>query len=153
MRCALVPTGGLALMLGSCAFSAPSDALTVSEVLADISSDNSRLDGKIVSIEGFLTECSPLSCSIYSSLEDAEKVAAYHELPENEWMPAYGRGLAIGRGSDAFEIRVQLMGFSKVTVVGEVNAAWKAPPDDSGTSYGCLDRCDDIRPHSITLIF
>lgn len=151
MRIALA-TFCFALLLGGCAFSAPADAYSVDEVLADISSKNSRLDGKVVAIEGWLAECSSLNCSIYASRDDAEKVAAYRELPDDEWMAAFDRGLAIGAGDDAFEMRAMFMGLSKVTVVGEVNATWKAPPDESGTSFACFDRCDDIRPHSITLI-
>ena len=104
MRIALA-TSCFALLLGACALSAPADAFTVDEVLDDISSKNSKLHGKVVAIEGWLSDCSSLNCSIYASREDAEKVAAYRELPDEEWMPAYDRGLAIGGGDDAFAMR------------------------------------------------
>lgn len=131
--------------------SAPDDAYTVAEVLADISAEDSKLDGKVVKVTGWLGECGGTNCAIFSTLDDAKKVAAYRELPDEEWMPAFDRALGIG-GNDDFDTRAIFMQFSEVVVRGEINATWKAPPDDSGTQFGCLDRCDDIRPHSITLI-
>ncbi|MXO94834.1 hypothetical protein GRI34_00190 [Erythrobacter aquimaris] len=150
MRSALA-TSCFALMLGGCAFSAPADAYTVAEVLEDISSEDSKLDGKVIEIIGWLGQCGGNNCAIFSSLEDARKVAAYDELPDEEWMPAFDRGLGIG-GNDAFDDRARLMQFSEVVIRGEINATWKVPPDESGTSFGCFDRCDDIRPHSIKLV-
>ena len=141
-----------AALAESCAFSAPVNSYTVEEVLADISSHDSKLDGETIPITGWLGPCEKLSCSIYNNRADAERVARFRELPDDEWMPAFGRGLNIGGGSAAFEAQAALLEFSQVVVVGEVNATWKAPPDENGMKFGCWDRCDDIRPQSITLI-
>ena len=137
--------------LGGCTFSAPDDAYSVEEVLSDISSNESHLDGKVVSVRGWLGECGGTNCGIFQSLSDARKVSQYRTLPDEEWMPAFDRSLSIG-GNGAFDQRAMFMQFSEVVITGEINATWKAPPDDSGMSFGCLDRCDDIRPQTIDLL-
>ncbi len=147
----LAAIAAISLALGGCALSAPDDAYSVEEVLADISAEESKLHGQVVEVTGWLGECGGTNCAIFSTLEDAKIVASYRELSDEEWMPAFDRGLGIG-GNDAFDSRAVFMQFSEVVVRGEINAAWKAPPDDSGTSFGCFDRCDDIRPQSIRLI-
>lgn len=136
------------LLLGGCAFAPPEDAYTVKEVLADISAKESKLDGKVVAINGWLGECGGTNCMIFSTLDDAQKVASYRELPDEEWMPAFNRGLSIG-GNDPFDARAFAMQLSEVVVYGEVNASWKKPADKNGSTFGCLDRCDDIIPSSI----
>lgn len=141
----------ISLALSGCSLGVPDEAYTVEEVLADISAEDSELHGKVVDVTGWLGECGGTNCAIFSTLDDAKVVGSYRELPDEEWMPASDRGLRIG-GNDTFDSRAVFMQFSEVVVRGEINAAWKAPPDDSGTIFGCFDRCDDIRPHSITLI-
>ena len=147
-RAAAIP---FAMLLSSCALAAPDEALTVAEVLADISAKESKLDGKVVEVTGWLGECGGYSCGLFSSLEDAKIVARFRELPDEEWMPAFDRSLRIGANS-AFDTPAMLMQFSEVVIRGEINAAWKAPPDENGNQFVCFDRCNDIRPHSITLI-
>ncbi|MEP5878872.1 MAG: hypothetical protein ABJ233_08520 [Erythrobacter sp.] len=117
--------------------------------MADISSGDSRLDGKVVAIHGWLGECGGLNCAIYPSLEDARLVAGGPDT--DEWYAAMDRGLAIG-GEIEFDLIAGPMQFSEVVVYGEVNDSWRKPPDENGTKYGCLDRCDDIKPRSIRLI-
>ncbi|WP_299194207.1 hypothetical protein [uncultured Erythrobacter sp.] len=146
-----VAFAGLSLMLGGCALSKPDDVYSVEEVLADISSSQSELDGKTVSVHGWLGECYGTNCAIFSNLEDAEKVAAYRELPDEEWMPAFDRSLSVG-SNDGFDASALLMQFNEVVIVGEINAQWRKPPDESGIQFGCLDRCDDIRPQSVRKI-
>ena len=141
----------VALLLGGCALTAPDSAYTVKEVLADVSAEHSKLDGRSVAIRGWLGQCGGNSCAIFSTLDDAEKVASYHELPVDEWMPAMDRGLSVG-GNDDFDQLALFMQFDQVVIYGEVNATWKKPPDESGNSFGCLDRCDDIKPTSIEKI-
>ena len=141
----------LSLMLAGCALSKPDNAYSVEEVLADISSAQSELDGRTVSIHGWLGECWGTNCAIFSTLEDAEKVGAYQELPEEEWMPAFNRSLSVG-SKDAFDNAALFMQFSEVVIIGEINSTWHKPPDESGNQFGCLDRCDDIRPQSVRKI-
>ena len=136
--------------VGGCAFGAPDDAYSVEEVISDISSVDSSLDGETVAVHGWLGQCGRLGCAIYPSLEDAELVAN-GDPDSDEWLEAMDRRLAIG-GSDAFDATAMAMQFSEVVVHGEINAEWHKPPDDSGYQFMCFDRCDDIRPHSIRKI-
>ena len=141
----------MACGLSGCALAAPSDSYTVAEVLADISSEESQLDGKVVKITGWLGECWGNNCSIYSTSEDAELVGSYRELPAEEWLPASHRGLNIG-SDEAFDSQALYMQYSKVVITAEVNAQWKKPVDEDGNKFGCLGRCSDLRPKSIEKI-
>lgn len=146
---------GFAILLllptvGGCAYGIPDEAYSVEEVVSDISSHESALDGKSVAVHGWLGQCGGLDCAIYPSLEDAELVAN-GDSDTAEWFAAMDRRLAIGAG-DAFDATAMAMQFSEVVVHGEVNAAWRKPSDDSGSAYMCLDRCDDIKPNSIRKI-
>lgn len=136
--------------VGGCALAVPDDAYSVEEVIADISSAESALDGKTVAVHGWLGQCGGLDCAIYQSLEDAELVAN-GDTDSEEWFAAMDRRLAIG-GGDAFDATAMAMQFSEVIVYGEINAAWHEPPGESGSQFMRLDRCDDIKPHSIRKI-
>jgi hypothetical protein len=137
----------LSLALGGCAQSVPENAYSVDEVIADISSAKSKLDGKIVEVHGWLGECTGLDCAIYVSREDAEMVAE-GDPRSVQWSAAMDRRLAIGADDD-FDAIAMMMQFNEVVVRGEINATWHRPPDESGNQFGCLDRCDDIKPKSI----
>ncbi len=137
----------ICLWLAGCAFAVPEDAYTVAEVKQDISAPQSALDGKMVAVVGWLGDCGGLDCAMYPTAKDAATVAAdQHESPE--WSAAMDRRLAIGFDED-FDLRASMMQHSKVIVRGTINAQWHRPDDGSGTRFGCLDRCADIRPHSI----
>ncbi len=151
LRLAAIPA--ISLALGGCALSEPDGAYKVEEVIADISSSESKLHGTTVSVHGWLGDCSSgLSCHIFDNLEDAEKVAAYQTLPDDEWMPAMDRGLSIGGGNESFDFGAMFMQFDRVVVVGEINGAYHQPPDENGNQWGCWDRCDHIKPKSIKKI-
>jgi len=138
---------GLGLTLAGCAFSVPDDAYTVTAVKQDISAPNSALDGRRVTIIGWLGDCGGNDCAIYPTAEDAAIVAAGdHSKPE--WQAAMDRRLSIGFDED-FDLRASVMEHSRVVVTGVVNAQWHRQQEDGGLSAVCLDRCDDIRPRSI----
>lgn len=138
---------GLGLSLAGCAFSVPEDAYTVAEVKQDISAPTSALDGRLVTIVGWLGDCGGNDCAIYATAQDAAMVATGDD--ENpEWLGAMDRRLSIGFDED-FDRLASGMQQSRVLVRGVVNAKWHRPADDSGTAFGCLDRCDDIRPLSV----
>lgn len=136
-----------ASVLSGCAFSQPANVLTVEEVIQDISSGDSRLDGKSVAIGGFLGSCGGNDCGLYSSKKDA-RIVEYGNASSQEWSEAMDRRLSIAADDD-FDRTAFFMQSSEVIVRGKVNATWHAPPDESGTQFGCLDRCDDITPVSI----
>ena len=137
---------GVALVSG-CAFSQPDDVLTVEEVIQDISSADSELDGKFVAILGFLGSCGGDDCGLYSSKKDA-RIVEYGNTSSQEWSKAMDRRLSIAADYD-FDRTAFFMQSSEVIVKGKINATWHAPPDESGTQFACLDRCDDITPVSI----
>lgn len=147
IRVGLIP---FSLALGSCAFAAPEEAYEVEEVLADIKSEQSKLDGETVAIHGWLGECGGLDCGIYPSIKDARTVQLRDPGTE-AWSDAMGRRLSVGAG-DGFDNTAYWMQFDEVVIYGEINASWNKPPNESGTSYACFDRCDDIRPESIKKI-
>ena len=135
------------LSLASCDGVAPENAHTVPEVIADLSSEQSKLDGKIVAVRGWLGECAGLDCGIYQSLEDARLVES-GDYRSTEWLAAMDRRLAVG-SSEGFGLVASTMQFSEVVIYGEANAAWLKPVGEDETKFMCLDRCDDIKPHSI----
>ena len=136
-----------AVLLAGCAFSQPADVLTVEEVIQDISSTDSKLDGKTISIQGWLGSCGGTDCALYATSEDADVVGRGYSRSD-EWSAAMDRRLSIA-ADDKFDGTAFFMQSSEVIVRGKINATWHAPPDESGTQFGCLDRCDDITPISI----
>jgi hypothetical protein len=148
LRASALPCLGLTLT--GCAFSVPEGAYTVSEVRQDIAAPTSALDGRVIAVVGWLGDCGGNDCAIYPTAQDAQLVAA-GDSASREWSDAIERRLAIGAQGD-FDMRASVMQHSKVIVRGTVNAQWRRPASADGNKFGCLDRCDDIRPQSIQLL-
>lgn len=138
---------GVALLSG-CAFSAPSDAMSVEEVIADIEA----LDGHDVAIRGWLGQCGGNDCGLYESLEDARTVER-GDYDSDEWRAAMDRGLSIG-ASDSFDAMASMMQFKEVIIRGEVDAMCMTGHDPDNPDFGwmCLDRAGDIEPEPIRLL-
>ncbi|ALG60134.1 hypothetical protein VM77_09220 [Citromicrobium sp. JL31] len=127
---------GAALLSGG-AFSVPSDAMSVEEVIANIEA----FDGKDVTVHGWLGRCSGYDCGLFVSVEDAEMVEN-GETGSDEWLAAFDRSLRIGGGS-AFDALASTMQFREVVIEGRASSECFQP------NTFCFDRASDIEPSSI----
>ena len=138
---------GVALLTG-CAFSAPSDAMSVEEVIADIE----VLDGKVVTVRGWLGQCGGYDCGLFASLDDA-RIVERGDHESGEWLAAMDRRLGIGP-NDSFDAMASMMQFQEVIVRGKVDATCITGRDPDHPNFGfmCFDRASDIEPQSIRLL-
>ena len=123
--------------LGGCGY-APinvDEVLTVPQVAEHIH----YLDGKIVTVEGWLGKCAGYDCHISPSHDDMYTIVVvdYHS---EKWSAAMDRSLSIG-GSEAFDQVAAPLQFSKVRIKARIN--------DRCWSLACTDRADILEPISI----
>jgi hypothetical protein len=126
------------LMIVNCTKPAPDPnvPVTVTEVLRNIHS----WDGKIVTVDGWLGNCSGFSCHIHETLDDAELLASGRA----GWDNAIDRALGVGGGKE-FDVSAESMQFNQVRL--------KARVSDECRGWGlCYDRSPDLHPISIRQI-
>lgn len=123
--------------LGGCGY-APinvDEVLTVPQVAEHIH----YLNGKVVTVEGWLGKCAGYDCRISPSRGDTNIIVTvdYHS---EKWSAAMDRSLPIG-GSEPFDQMAAPLQFSKVRIKARIN--------DRCWPRNCTDRADILQPISI----
>jgi hypothetical protein len=125
--------------------------MTPEEVVKDID----KLNGRTVSVTGYLADCSGYDCVLFTDEKQAElarswmirfQAAAkahkpFTERPIDSW---YVNSLGIGSGNE-FDQKAAPFRHSYVLITGKVTnrCRWKGEP-------GCTDRSTDLEPLSIS---
>ena len=101
------------------------------------------LDGKVVTVEGWIGRCDATNCGLYASLEDAELVEDWRPKdngrPSDAWYAAMNRRVSIG-GNAWFDFRVQFFAMSKVKVRGRIDSYCRTE------GVFCFDRANELEP-------
>lgn len=95
--------------------------------------NKAELDGKLVTVRGWVSRCDRTSCALYAQLEDVGKDEVF--------------AISVGR-ADWFDARVRGRPLSEVIITGTVQAQCINDPTDQVAAI-CFDRSPDLVPTKI----